>query len=59
MYRKVTVARYINARDSIRYNKRIRVLDYDTHTNKGSWIDNEKAYIKAIKVTPKYIFIFI
>ena len=41
--------------------KTLRVLDYNTHKNLGAWYENDNLnkIVKSIKVTNKYLFIFV
>lgn len=57
--KKLTVWDYMNNRDSKSYRKQVRLLDNETHKNLGYWWDNSQAEVKAVKITAKYVFIFI
>ena len=57
--KKLTVWEYMNNRDSKFYRKQIRLLDNETHKNLGYWWDNSQAEVKSVKITSKYVFIFI
>lgn len=52
------VSDYIETRKG-KYGKRIRVLDYCTRRNLGHWWENSYKKVVAIKVTEKYLFIFV
>lgn len=56
---KLTVGRYVENRDKMSYNKQIRILDHRTHENLGNWMSNIDAVVKDVKITAKYVFIFI
>ena len=55
----MTIHEYMETREKDTYGKRIRILDQKTHKSYGPWWENPHAIIKEIKVTAKYIFIFI
>lgn len=57
--KNLTVAEYLDKRGSHSYGKQIRLLDYKTHENKGSWFANMTAEVKKTKITNKFLFIFI
>ena len=57
--KNLTVLDYLNKRGNQSLNKRIRVLDNITHESRGSWADNALAQVKAVKITEKFLFIFI
>ena len=57
--KKITVWEYLNNRDEKSRNKKIRILDQITHKNYGLWQENISAQVKAIKITEKFLFIFI
>ena len=55
----MTVKEYIENRDSKTYRKNIRVLSTTTHANMGHWTTLLDKEVVDVKVTSKYIFIFI
>lgn len=57
--KKITVWEYLNNRDEKSRNKRIRILDQITHKSYGLWQENTSAQVKAVKITEKFLFIFI
>lgn len=57
--KKITVWEYLNNRDEKSRNKRIRILDQITHKSYGLWQENTFAQVKAVKITEKFLFIFI
>ena len=61
MKKTLTVADYIDTRNSQSYGKTIRVLDEKTHRNMGNWWEKTNANrpVKNIKISPKYLYIFI
>ena len=57
--KNLTVWEYLNNRDEKSCNKRIRILDQITHKSYGLWQENISAQVKEIKITEKFLFIFI
>lgn len=57
MFKKkaLTVRQYIERRSVERYGRKIRVIG----PNSYRWLDNADAIVKSVKVTEKYIIIFI
>lgn len=57
--KKLTVWEYMNNRNEISYGKQVRILDNETHKSYGPWYQNTSAEVKAVKITSKFLFIFI
>lgn len=55
----LTVEKYLKNRDSKTYNKQLRILESGSHKNCGDWLENKNKEVKAVKITSKYLFIFI
>lgn len=57
MFKKktLTVRQYIERRNIERYGRKIRVIG----SNSSQWLDNADAIVKSVKVTEKYVIIFI
>jgi len=57
----MTILEFIEKRPKSSYGKHLRILDCSTHKNLGKWYENDNPYkiIKDIKVSEKYIWIFI
>lgn len=57
MFKKktLTVRQYVERRDVERYGRKIRVIGSDS----PQWLDNADAAVKSVKVTEKYVIIFI
>jgi len=58
----MTVREYIEGRSPLLYRKKIRILDGSLeHYAKylGEWVDFGSSIVLKVKVTTKYIFIFI
>ena len=57
MFKKktLTVRQYIERRNIERYGRKIRVIG----SNSSQWLDNADAIVKSVKVTEKYVMIFI
>lgn len=55
----LTVERYLAIRDSKTFHKQLRILDSKTHKNCGEWWDNKDKVVKAVKITSKFLFIFV
>ena len=57
MFKKktLTVRQYIERRNIERYGRKIRVIG----SNSSQWLDNADATVKSVKVTEKYVMIFI
>jgi len=54
-----TVADYVDVRDKNLYGKKIRVLESSTHKNLGAWWENASREVKEVKISMKYLFIFV
>lgn len=52
--RVLTVAQYIDRRDPANYGKRIRLVGVD-----GTWLDHKTAEVERVKVTEKWVFIYV
>ena len=57
--KNLTVWEYLNKRGNQSLNKRIRVLNNITHKSCGNWAENALAQVKTVKITEKFLFIFI
>ena len=57
--KNITVEYYLTNRNKATYYKQIRILDNSTHKNCGNWWENANKPIKNVKITQKYLFIFI
>ena len=57
MFKKkaLTVRQYVERRSIERYGRKIRVIG----SNSPRWLDNTDAIVKSVKVTEKYVMIFI
>ena len=57
MFKKkaLTVRQYVERRSIERYGRKIRVIG----SNSPRWLDNADAIVKSVKVTEKYVMIFI
>lgn len=57
MFKKkaLTVRQYVERRSIERYGRTIRVIG----SNSPQWLDNADAIVKNVKVTEKYVIIFI
>lgn len=57
MFKKkaLTVRQYVERRSIERYGRTIRVIG----SNSPQWLDNADAIVKNVKVTEKYVMIFI
>ena len=51
----LTVRQYVERRSVERYGRKIRVIG----SNSSQWLDNVDAIVKSVKVTEKYVMIFI
>ena len=51
----LTVRQYVERRSIERYGRKIRVIG----SNSSQWLDNADAIVKSVKVTEKYVMIFI
>ena len=51
----LTVRQYVERRSAERYGRKIRVIG----SNSSQWLDNADAIVKSVKVTEKYVMIFI
>jgi hypothetical protein len=58
---KMTILHFMENRPVSTYKKMVRVLDDTTHKNLGFWADGDTPdkFIKNIKVTKDYIFLFV
>lgn len=55
----MNVNRYIETRTETTYGKKVRILDSKSHRNLGPWYRNAGRDIVEVKVTEKYLFIFV
>ena len=55
----MTVREYIENRPTNLYGKKIRILDAGTHKNCGGWVTCSNRIVKDVKITTKYIFIYV
>ena len=55
----MTIKEYIETRPTAVYGKKIRVLNAITKKYMGEWFEYPNAFVNGVKVTTKYIFIFI
>ena len=57
----MTILEFIEKRPKSSYGKHLRILDCSTHKNLGKWYENDNPHkvIKDMKVSEKYIWIFI
>lgn len=55
----MTVREYIEGRSPLLYGKKIRILDGSSKKYLGEWQDYNTSIVLGVKVTTKYVFIFI
>ena len=54
----MTIREYVETRTPELYGKKIRILDLQKKYM-GTWLENDSAIVRYVKITTKYIFIFI
>ena len=55
----MTVREYIEGRPQFVYGKKIRILNGISKKYLGEWTEYADKYVIGVKITTKYIFIFI
>jgi hypothetical protein len=55
----LTVREYVEGRSSFLYGKKIRILEGSSKKYLGEWQDYNTSIVLGVKVTTKYVFIFI
>lgn len=55
----MTLKEYLETRDNATFGRSIRIIDDVTRKNRGSVIENFSAIVISVKVTSKYLFIFV
>ena len=55
----MTVKTFLDNRNNSTYGKSIRILDNETKKNCGNCLHNFDAIVISIKITKKYLFIFV
>ena len=53
------VREWIEQRPRELYGRGIRILNLTSNKNMGDWTDNQDRYVLKVKITTKYIFLYI